>query len=307
MSTADLPGGVAQGTDLPGSVAQGTDLPEAAGRRFQHRAYTSGLTVPEFAACAHMGMRPVGLVQGFCVMSWNFSYSSVSSGYGYGGHTITSYNCPHPFVNTVEHPQYGWNLECTDMEDAWGDGYNRAYKRLMEEAEAVGAHGVIGITDATKSLLGAGVREFHLYGTAVVLEGAPPPQGVWSTYLAGQRLGKLFEAGLLPVSVIAAIAAVRIQPVCVTEILESGRWDNYVNPESEIRQLSDAHTSARQLARDHLKSRLGGDELHGAGLDVQEYRAYGHEVISAELRGTRVRRFRDAEPLPPPLPTVRMV
>jgi hypothetical protein len=282
------------------------ELPEAAARRLSHRAYTSGLTVPELAACAHMGMRPVGLVQGFCVMNWNFSYSSLA-GNTYGGSIIDTYSCPHPIINSTEHPRYGWNLQCTDMQDAWADGYNRAYRRLMEEATAVGAHGVIGVTDATKSLLGPGVREFHLYGTAVVLEGASPPGGIWSTYLAGQRLAKLFEAGLLPVSVIAAIAAVRIQPVCITEILERGRWDNYVSPDSEIRQLSDAHTSARQLARDHLKSRLGTDELHGADLDVREYRSFGHEVISAELRGTRVRRFRNVEPLPPPVPTVRMV
>jgi uncharacterized protein YbjQ (UPF0145 family) len=301
MSMANAPSNGAQGGAGPDG-----DLPEAAGRRFQHSTYTSGLSVQEFAACAHMGMRPVGLVQGFCVMSWNFSYSSLANGY-YGGNVIDTYNCPHPIIHSGEHQQYGWNLECTDMQDAWGDGYNKAYKRLIEEAEEAGAHGVIGITDATKSLLGSDVREFHLYGTAVVIEGAPRPKSIWSTFLAGQRLGKLFEAGLFPVSVIAAIAAVRIHPVCVTEILESGRWDNYVNPDSEIRQLSDAHTSARQLARDHLKGRLGTDELHGAQLDVREYRAYGHEVISAELKGTRVRRFRDAEPLPAPLPTVRLV
>jgi len=261
-----------------------------------------------------MGMRPVALVQGFCAMSWNFSFSSVGMGmgggygrYGSGYQTISSYNCPHPWVSDAEHHQYGFNSECTDMEAAWADGYNRAYQRLIEEAGEFGAHGVIGITDATKSLLGSGVREFHLYGTAVVFENSQAPGQIWSTYLAGQRLGKLFEAGLLPVSIIAANASISIYPVCVTEILEQGSWDNYVTPGSEITQLSDAHSSARQLARDHLKSRLGNDELHGADLTVHEYRTFGLEVISAELRGTRVRRFKDVDPLPAPVPTVRMV
>jgi uncharacterized protein YbjQ (UPF0145 family) len=300
------PGGPG-GPPIGGAGAQG-DLPEAAGRRARYSAYTSGLSVQELAACEHMGMRPVGLVQGFCVMSWNFSYSSMATGYGYGSQTVSTYNCPHPFVTDAEHRQFGWNQECTDMEAAWGDGYNRAYQRLIEEAQEFGAHGVIGITDATKSLLGgSGVREFHLYGTAVVFENSAAPKQIWSTYLAGQRLGKLFEAGLLPVSIIAAIASISIYPVCVTEILERGSWDNYVSPGSEITQLSDAHTSARQLARDHVKGRLGNDELHGADLTVHEYRSFGVEVISAELRGTRVRRFRDVEPLPTPVPTVRMV
>jgi hypothetical protein len=289
-----------------GGAGPDGDLPEAAGRRFDHKVFGSGLSIPEFAACLHMKMQPLALVQGFCVMGWNFRFSSMANGY-YGGRQLSSYTCPHPLYNrTMEHPQYGWNLECTDMQDVWGDGYNRAYRRLMEEAEAAGAHGVIGITDATRGAID-GTREFHLYGTAVAFEDAPPPARIWSTFLAGQKLAKLFEAGLAPVSVIAAIAAVRIQPVCVTEILEGGRWDNYISPTAEIDQLSDAHTSARQLARDHLKARLGGDELHGADLQVHEYRSYGHEVISAVLRGTRVRRFRDVEPLPAPLPTVRMV
>lgn len=303
MSSID-PGAGPGGPAVGGAGPQG-DLPEAAGRRAGYSAFTSGLTVQELAACEHMGMRPVALVQGFCVMGWNFAYSSISR--GYGGQPISSYNCPHPYVTDAEHRQYGWNQEATDMEAAWGDGYNKAYQRLIEEAQEFGAHGVIGITDATKSLLGSGVREFHLYGTAVIFENSAAPQNIWSTYLAGQKLGKLFEAGLLPVSIIASIASVSIYPVCVTEILERGSWDNWVTSGSEITQLSDAHTSARQLARDHLKSRLGNDELHGADLTVHEYRTFGVEVISAELRGTRVRRFRDVEPLPTPVPTVRMV
>jgi uncharacterized protein YbjQ (UPF0145 family) len=276
-----------------------TDLPEAAGRRLQSKAFSSGLSVQEFAACQHMGMRPVGLVQGFCVMGWRWYYGQRAGGYGgyYGsGNTLSTYNCPHPIIHDAEHRSMGWNSECTDMQDAWGAGYNAAYQRLMEEAKEVGAHGIIGITDATKSLIDSSVREFHLYGTAVVLDDA------------GQKLAKLFEAGLLPVSVIASLAAVSVQPVCVTEYLESGRQDPYgmINYGGEITQLSDAHTEARRLARDHLKARLGGDALHGAEMDVTEQHGYGVEVIAAELRGTRVRRFRDAEPLPAPMPTVRL-
>ena len=53
------------------------DLPEAAARRFAEGAFTSGLTVPDFAACLQMGLEPVGFVQGFCVMQWQW--------YGMGG------------------------------------------------------------------------------------------------------------------------------------------------------------------------------------------------------------------------------
>lgn len=285
------------------------DLPEAANARLTgYSAYTSGLSVNDLAACEHMGLRPLGLVQGFCVMSWSFTYGASTWYYGSGRQTISSYSCPHPYYSTdSEHARYGANVECQDVEAAWGDGYNRAYHRMISEAKALGAHGVVGIKDTSHALLGSGVREFHLFGTAVAFEDSEPPKNIWSTYLAGQRLAKLFEAGLLPVTVIASIAAVCVYPVCVTEILERGSWDNWVNPGSEIEQLSDAYTSARQMARDNLKSRLGVDELHGAELAVNEIHHWGNEVVTAELRGTRVQRFRDMEPIPAPVPTVRLL
>ena len=48
------------------------DLPEAAVRRFAEGAFTSGLTVPDFAACLQMGLEPVGFAQGYCVMQWQW-------------------------------------------------------------------------------------------------------------------------------------------------------------------------------------------------------------------------------------------
>src|SRR5580693_10413549 len=48
------------------------DLPEAAVRRLESTAFSSGLTVPDFAACLDLGLRPIALVQGFCVMQWGW-------------------------------------------------------------------------------------------------------------------------------------------------------------------------------------------------------------------------------------------
>lgn len=289
------------------------DLPEAAGRRLRAAGFSSALSIADFAACLHMGLRPVGLVQGFCAMSWYPDWylpGTSRGGFSFSGwgKEISSYACPHSIVHSSEHPYRGYNVEATGVEGVWSTGYNATYIRMMEEAEALGAHGVIGVTDATRPLLGPDVREFHLLGTAVVLDGAPPPERPWSTYLAGSKLGKLFEAGLEPVSVVGALAAVTIVPSCVTELQEHGSFDRYgvVSPIGEIIQLSDAYTAARRLARDHVKSTLGSDSLHGADLEVSEGRVGNRAIISAVLRGTRVRRVRDAEPLPLPVPTVHI-
>ena len=112
------------------------DLPEAAVRRLESSAFSSGLTVPDFAACLDLGLQPVGLVQGFCVMRWGW----YGSGSGYmrglnpyaagpqnnGGYTET-YRCPHGYVSN-EHRMWGQNVEQTWVEEAWSEGYGSAYR-----------------------------------------------------------------------------------------------------------------------------------------------------------------------------------
>ena len=80
-----------------------------------------------------------------------------------------------------------------------------------------------------------------------------------------------------------------------------------VTPGAEIAQLADAQMQARRLARDHIRSDLGRDTLHGARLDVGRWEiGEGDMEVDCVLRGTRVRRFRPAEPQPPPRLTVRL-
>jgi hypothetical protein len=283
-----------------------TDLPPESAGRVTSATFSSGLTVPDFAACLHMGMRPVALVQGYCVMRWSWVmntpyYTGTASRY----RSLSSYSCPHGYyATTAEHPRYGYNNEWTGLTDAWAEGYNQAYHRMIEEAAEAGAHGVIGVVDSARSLVDSGIREFHIYGTAVVVEDEPAPKQIWTSYLAGERLAKLIEAGFFPVSVVASMAAVFVNPVCVTEILDHGRWDQFgvVQPSDENIQMADAEMQSRRLARDHVKTRLGSDRLHGASLET----GWSAGACECTIRGTRGPRFREAEPLEPPRPTVRL-
>jgi hypothetical protein len=182
----------------------------------------------------------------------------------------------------------------------------------MEEAKEVGAHGVIGVTDTSHNLAEMNVAEFHILGTAVVVEGAPPPPNgePWSTYLAGQRLAKLIEAGFMPISVVAAIASVRVWAYCMTEYLMEGRtyaWGQMASSAQEVEQISEAHLAVRALAREHARRQLGPDTLHGTAITTAEREVgAGDQVLEYTLRGTRVRRFKDYDPMPAPRPTVRL-
>jgi hypothetical protein len=293
------------------------DLPEAANRRFASGAFTSGLTVPDFAACVQMGLEPVGYVQGFCVMQWrwyglNSPYSRGLSPYGGGGQSgyMESWQCPHGFVS-AEHRSWGQNYEQSWVEDAWGQGFGTAYTRMLEEATALGAHGVVGVVDSASRLGDLGVLEFHLRGTAVkVADSAGPPGGQpWTTYLAGQRLAKLIEAGYAPVAVAAAVSSVRVWAYCMTEYLLEGTNSSWGVQQAgaEITQVASAQMAARQIAREHVRAQLAGDSLHGAEMVVSEHElGQGDQEFQCVLRGNRVRRFKDFDPMPVPHPTVRL-
>ncbi|HEY5267085.1 MAG TPA: heavy metal-binding domain-containing protein [Acidimicrobiales bacterium] len=291
------------------------DLPEAARRRLDQGAFSSGLSVSDFAACLEMGLEPVGLVQGFCAMQWG-NYSMVG-GIGRGstpfggsqGGYVENYQCPHGMIS-VEHRMFGQNYEQTWIEDSWREGFTNAYARMIEEAQALGAHGVVGVLDSESSFGEAGVIEFHARGTAVrVLDAPPPTQSPWSTYLAGQRLAKVFEAGYVPVSIVASVASIRVWSSCVTEYLmegTTGMWSNSTGA-VEIDQLVSAQSIARDVARSKVRAQLLGDALHGASLDVvtREF-SKGDFEIQSHLSGNRVRRFKDVDPLDVPKPTVRL-
>lgn len=293
-----------------------SDLPEAAQRRLGDGAFSSGLSVNDFAACLEMGLEPVGLVQGFCAMQWG-SYGvgllqrgMTPYGGGQGGY-VENYQCPHGGMMGGEHRMWGQNYQQTWIENSWNEGFSAAYARMVEEASDLHAHGVVGVLDTQGSLSEAGIIEFHLVGTAVTLKGAPVPTSApWTTYLAGQRLAKLFEAGFAPVSVIATVSSVRVWAYCMTEFLMGGVGGFVMNQNfapQEVEQIVRAQSAARSIARKSVRDQLHGDSLHGANLSVMEREfEKGDLEVQTLLRGNRVRRFKAFEALPVPQPTVRL-
>jgi hypothetical protein len=299
-------------------AGQPADLPEAATRRLGEGAFTSGLSVQDFAACLELGLEPVGYVQGYCVMQWQWYGMGLSfGGYGQqygpatGGGYAESWQCPHGMVS-AEHRAWGQNYEQTWVEKAWTDGFSSAYRRMLEEATEGGAHGIVGLVDTSLPLTDMGVLEFRIQGTAVRVADGPPPAGgrPWTTYLAGQRLAKLIEAGYAPVSIAATLSSVRVWANCVTENLTEGNNSMYsmATPGAEIDQTVKAHSVARRLAREQVRAQLGHDSLHGAALVTSSRElGQGDAEIQCILRGNRVRRFKEFDPMPTPVPTVRLL
>jgi hypothetical protein len=65
--------------------------------------------------------------------------------------------------------------------------------------------------------------------------------------------------------------------------------------------------AVRRIARDQVRSQLHGDSFHGASMVTRQRElGQGDAELQCTLRGNRVRRFKEFDPLPPPQPTVRL-
>ena len=293
-------------------------IPEVASRRLGQGPWSSGLSVADFAACVQHGIRPVALVQGFSVMRWtmygaDLAYARERQGRRDWDDTLLKkYRCPHRNFGE-SHRKVGQNDAQPFVENLFTKGFGDAFASMIAEAERAGAHGVVGVVDRSLSLVSDQVREFHVYGTAVVVEDGPPADRLWSTYLTGQRLVLMLENGLAPVSVVATMASVRVRQTCTTTTLMSGGWDRQglITPDQEIVQMSDAHMAVRRRARERAAAAVravapGGGLLHGLSADVVE-----REVGEADLELTclvRGNAVRDTagETAVRPLPTVSL-
>lgn len=278
-------------------------------------SFTSGLSVADFAACLDMGLEPVGLAQGFCAVRSSPGVSPLGTSMGSALYQpaandyVANYQCPHGFVS-ADHRMWGQNYQQTWVERIWRQGFTSAYSRMVAEATALGAHGIVGVFDNVNPLVADGIVEFTIRGTAVRLKGHTTSLAPWSTYLAGQRLAKSFEAGFAPVNIVAAVSSVRVWASCMTVyLMESAGMMTYgQNPgTTEIEQIVDARVAARELVRQYVHAQLHGDQLHGVELFIRDH-DFGHGDLEIQpvLRGNRVRRYKDFSALTAPRLTVSL-
>lgn len=264
-----------------------TDLPSIEGN-----AFNSSLSIPDFAACLSMGLRPVGMVQGFY-------YGQLSSGSNYSATPVRTYPCA---CMEVTYHQTGWLGTADTLDQIWMTAHEAALERMLTEAAGMGAHGVVGVTTRMSRPNGGAVIQAHLFGTAVIVEGASAPEKPWSTQLAGHKLAKLIEIGFVPSSVAYARSTAVLVEGCNLEYYGSGRYGtgHVVHP------LEDAH----KLARSGALSRVGQLGTHASLYDVQmqvqEAEGMQTSYITCTILGSFVRRVRAAMPTASPIPTVNL-
>jgi uncharacterized protein YbjQ (UPF0145 family) len=217
-------------------------IPVAADRRLRvlatgGKAFTSGLSVGDYAMLDRLGPRPLAQVLGASVhqVGWQF--------------------LPQP-------DQWGGELFCElDMvAHAWDQARRRALDRLTEEARAVGADAVVGV-DLRRGEhdWAAGSVDYVVSGTAIRLPGSDG--GGWPILsdLSVADYWKLHQAGYAPVGLVAATAVFFVSP--------SGRtqWNRYATTarNQELEDFTRGFYAARETALRYISSQADTHKATG--------------------------------------------
>ncbi|MEC3975242.1 YbjQ family protein [Amycolatopsis sp. H20-H5] len=242
----------------------GRGLPPVARARVERFASsglrTSLLSVPATVGIETAGFTPVGEVMG-CIVQ------SVSPVLGLGG------------------TMAGVSME--PYEASLRRGYGTALDRLKQEAAAIGADGVVGITFTTTNVT-ENAREFVALGTAVRAETPQRPGRLFTTELAGQDVAKLLLSGWVPVSVAIGVSA--LAEYLYNAQLNSG-WGGNFEVESYTRLITRVRSAARgQFAGRIRESGADGAIVSRMGLDTWRL---GEVAVAARsiVIGTAVTRF----------------
>lgn len=268
----------------PGSQS---GLPEAAAKRLAEmrgtgpkpRLFTSDLSVNEFALVKHAGFEPLGLVMG-------------SSIYHIG----------------IQIPGMYDSMELTVLTQAMYQARELAMTRMEEEADVLGADGIVGVRLVIKNQLwGESLAEFMAVGTAVkhASGGAyrTPDDRPFTSDLSGQDFWTLLSTGYRPLELVMG--------TCVYHVAHQGfgaalkRFGRNVEMENYTQALYDA----RELALARMQSeveRLNAVGIVGARVDESSY-GWDTHVIEYFAVGTSVVEDTAAKPMADPAMTLSLV
>ncbi len=273
----------------------GVGLPPAAMARMQRfRAdgiRTSLLDARGAVSTEAVGLRPIGEVMGCIVEHIGWTGWGGCGYYGYG-------RMGSPFLGasaTVTSGGAGAGIfgGYRPYVDALYRGYDTAIARMLMEATAMGADGVLGARISVNHL-GQDNREFVVLGTAVRSEGRVHPAQPFVTDLSGADVAKLLHAGWVPASIAFGIAmAVRHDDWAT--IRQSQSWGQNTEVFGYTELVTHVRSDARQRFH-HRAARAGADAALVSGMDL---RIWAHEpgeghrdhVAESTVYGTTVARF----------------
>lgn len=265
--------------------AQASSLPPQAQARLNNMRhdgnhpgmFTSDLSVNEFLLAREAGFEPLGLVMGTSVYHVGFQ-----------------------FMN--------WKVsqEVDVLTQAMYHARHLAMSRLVEEADLLGADGIIGVRlEVTIQSWESELAEFVAVGTAVRARNGKSyrnPQGrPFTSDLSGQDFWTLLRAGYLPVGLVMGNSVYHIAHQGL------GQWFKQIGRNVELTNYTQGLYEARELAMGRMQGEAQGLRAQGIiGINVtqQNYEWESH-VMEFFALGTAVVALSAERTVPAPSLTQR--
>ncbi|HEY5429769.1 MAG TPA: heavy metal-binding domain-containing protein [Solirubrobacteraceae bacterium] len=261
VATADGPHAAAyQSGSMAGIPASGLEriarMKEEVARGF----FTSDLSVNEFLLVKEAGFEPLGLVLGSSIYHIGFQQAS-----------------------------WNQNQEMGVLTQAMYHARELAMTRMEEEADALGADGIVGVRlDIGRYEWGADLAEFIAVGTAVKHSGGElhrAPNGrPFTSDMSGQDFATLLRAGYRPAGLVMGN--------CVYHVARQGMMQSLrqVGRNVEMTNFTQALYEARELAMERMQT--DADQLQSEGIVgariIERSHGWGSHVIEFFAIGTAV-------------------
>ncbi len=225
-------------------------------------AFTSDLSVADFALCHRMGLRPLSQVMGSSVYQVGYQ-ATPWPGMGLGG---------------------GMMFELDTLSHAWNDVRSRALGRLGQEAALVGGDAVVGVElRAGRYDFAENAIEYALVGTAVRHErGGVSAHGPVLTELSVADYAKLAQAQIEPLGFVAWSSVFFVAASYTTQMLGGGLG---FTRNQELPEFTQGIYGARETVVARMTAqaaRLGASGVIGARID--------HTIRPISLGGGRYER-----------------
>ncbi len=265
-----------------GGIQFAADLPQHARERLasmkQHHFFTSDLSVNEFLLVKEVGFHPLGLVMG-------------SSIFHVGWQPV----------------RQGISEELTTLSQAMYHARELAMVRMEEEADALGADGIVAVRlTVTIHLWGSNIIEFVAIGTAVKHEAGQNWRAKngkpFTSDLSGQDFWTLIHAGYRPLGLVMGNC---VYYVAQTAQMMQGYQQGYQQQQAQNMELvgaTQALYDARELAMERMQAEAEALEAEGiVGVDISESNhTWGASVIEFSAIGTAVAAIREDHKIPQP-------
>jgi uncharacterized protein YbjQ (UPF0145 family) len=262
-------------------MTQPQDLPKEAGHRLEeleHGLFTSDLSVNEFLLIKEAGFHPLGFVMG-------------SSIYHTG----------------IQARRWNKSQELTKLTEAMYNARELAMTRMEEEADQLGADGVVGVRlDVNYYEWGRDAAEFIAVGTAVKAEDGTSHRNArgkpFTSDLSGQDFWTIMQTGYVPQGLVMGTCVFHIAHRGIGQALGS------MGQNVELPNFTQALYEARELAMTRMQdeaNQLGATGIVGVRLEEKSHQWGSHTIEFLSL-GTAVTKSAGDVTLPKPITVISL-